>query len=209
MRRRRRSRPAIRLGPRRYRWPAIVAGIVLALVLLAIEQIPKPPPTPADIARADRQHVVVRQVVDGDTVVVEFPDRSNERVRLIGIDAPEAHNPQTNEPDHWGRQATDYLRARTLGKTVLLQVDPLESRDRYERLLAYVWLDNNELINLSIVRDGQAYAYRPKPGLFADQTNTAEGEALRAKRGLWADVTKAKMPAWRQRWMDERGLDAP
>mgnify|MGYP001167387437 CR=1 FL=1 len=72
-----------------------------------------------------------------------------------------------------------------------------------------MWLEHDELINLSLVRDGQAYAYRPKPGLFADQTDTAEGEAARARRGLWADVRKHMMPAWRQRWMDERGLDSP
>jgi micrococcal nuclease len=182
---------------------------VIALLVVLIEQIPKPPPTPSDIARADRQTVLVRQVVDGDTFVADMPDGSSERVRLIGVDAPEGFNPDTQMPDHWGRQAGDYLRARTLGKQVLLQIDPLESRDRYSRLLAYVWLENDELINLSLVRDGQAYAYRPKPGLFGDQTNTAEGEALRARRGLWGDVTKAKMPAWRRRWMDERGIDWP
>lgn len=82
----------------------------------------------------------VARHTDGDTLRVLLPDGSNEPVRLIGIDAPEV----AGAPEPLGAEAADFTaRAAPLGHTVYLETDE-SLRDRYGRLLAYVWLERPE-----------------------------------------------------------------
>lgn len=76
----------------------------------------------------------VERVVDGDTLWVDLDDGGSEKIRLIGIDTPERGEPLYAE-------ATDLvLNLAPVGSRIYLEIDQ-EERDRYARLLAYVWLE--------------------------------------------------------------------
>lgn len=154
----------------------------------------------------DQQTVLVTRVVDGDTLEVRPAAGGKEtRVRLIGVDAPELHSRETGRADFWAGEARRYTESRAEGKAVTLRLEQTETRDRYSRLLAHVYVSDADNLNLQLVRDGQAYADRRFPHTMRSQFERAENEARRAKRGLWKDVTKAQMPPWRREWLDGQG----
>jgi micrococcal nuclease len=156
-----------------------------------------------DHSRLDRVDGIVERVIDGDTLDVRTNAGRVERVRLIGIDAPEA--PRPDQPGaHFARESTEYATARASGRPVLIRLDSGKSRDRHGRLLAYLYLSDSESLNLAMVRDGFAYADRRFPHTYQRQFEQAENEARRKARGLWKDVTVHEMPEWRRRWLAER-----
>jgi micrococcal nuclease len=146
------------------------------------------------VAAAGRYATVV-EVLDGDTIVVERGSR-RERVRLIGIDAPEAHDsPKLDRlvaRGHdrvrvlaLGRASAAFARRRLSGARVRLELD-VEPRDRYGRLLAYVWLDDGTLVNATLLEAGQARLLTIPPNVrYVDRFVPLEREARRARRGLW------------------------
>ena len=146
---------------------------MLALLLL-------PVPTLAETA-STLEGVVVR-VVDGDTVHVRIGARI-EKVRYIGVNAPEVHHPVKGE-EPGGREATDVNRRLVEGRHVRLELD-VQARDRYGRLLAYVWI-GDMMINAELVRLGYAQVMTVPPNvrhqaLFLE----LQRDARSAHRGLW------------------------
>ena len=191
---------------RRRRWTR--RGIFAALLLLALstllDRIGVFGYRGDDWANYDRQPVVVTNVVDGDTVRVRrSPVAEEEPVRMLGIDAPEM-NRGPGKPDHWGPQATGHLERLVEGRTVTLRLESTQTRDKYRRLLAYVYVEGGQNVNLELVRGGHAYAHRMFPHSLRRQFEQAEDEARGKGRGLWASVREPQMPAWRQRWLAER-----
>ena len=154
----------------------------------------------------DHKQFVVTKVVDGDTLDVRPAGGGEEtRVRLIGVDAPELRSHDTaGRPDFWATDARDYLKRRAAGKDVTLRLEQTDTRDRYKRLLAYVYVGDSHNLNLDLVRDGHAYADRRFPHSMRAQFERAESEARRARRGLWKDVQESQMPPWRRQWLDGR-----
>ena len=153
----------------------------------------------------DHKQFVVTHVADGDTLTVRPPGGGEEtRVRLIGVDAPELNSRDGGRPDHWAVDARDYLRRRAGDKHVTLRLEQTDTRDRYRRLLAYVYVGDSHNLNLDLVRDGHAYADRRFPHSMRAQFERAENEARRARRGLWKDVQESQMPPWRREWLDGR-----
>ena len=127
--------------------------------------------------------VPVTKVTDGDTIHVTFHG-ADERVRLIGIDTPEV-DWYGGAAECYGEEAGLYARRRLSGRTVALVFDSAP-RDRYERLLAYVYV-GGELINLTLVEQGFATADPVAPNtVMADVFTRAEREARAAGRGLWS-----------------------
>lgn len=127
----------------------------------------------------------VAQNVDGDTVVVTI-DGTDERVRLIGIDTPESVA-QDRPVECFGPESKDRM-AELLppGTAVRLERD-VEARDRFDRLLAYVFrADDDVLVNLLLVQEGfaESVAYPPNTARQRD-FDEAEAEARAAQRGLW------------------------
>ena len=114
-------------------------------------------------------------------------DKSDQKPATIpprvdaGIDAPESDM-------YWGDRATEYMRARALNRPVTLRLESTQTRDRYKRLLAYVYLSDTDCLNLDVIRDGQAYADRRFRHTFRPQFEMAEAEARKKKRGLWKDL---------------------
>ena len=129
---------------------------------------------------------VVAKVIDGDTVQLADGDM----VRYIGVDAPETHR---RVGDRWvhdvqpfGREATEFNRRWVEGKRVRLEYD-VEPRDRYGRLLAYVYVDG-EMIDAKLLAEGYARLLTIPPNVkHVDAFRRLVEEAHEGRRGLWAD----------------------
>lgn len=121
----------------------------------------------------------VTRVIDGDT----FETETGENVRLIGINAPEIS-------DIFGQQAKQYLSDLIENKTVDLQTDNISNdRDRYQRLLRYVILDDID-INKKMVSDGYAFAYLKYHFSKSKDYEQAQIQARETNKGIWGDNKK-------------------
>jgi micrococcal nuclease len=149
----------------------------------------------ADVARsrdADTRRMLparVTRVVDGDTVIVAIADPPAglgpvERIRLLGIDTPEMRRPGGGGPERFAVPAAAHARARLLGKDVLLAFD-WDLRDRYGRLLAYVYLPDGSCFDADMVRQGFAHAYTRFPFQFLEEFRALERRAREQRKGLW------------------------
>jgi micrococcal nuclease len=127
----------------------------------------------------------VLRVVDGDTIHVQVGGR-DERVRYIGIDTPEEVKPGT-PVQCYARAAAAANRRLVAGREVRLVPD-VESRDRFGRLLAYVYRsEDGRFVNAELVRDGFARTLTIPPNVrHAEGLADLAGEARRAGRGLWS-----------------------
>ncbi|MFZ5595494.1 MAG: thermonuclease family protein [Bacillota bacterium] len=135
----------------------------------------------------------VTRVVDGDTIHVNINGK-DETVRLIGVDTPETVKP--NSPvERYGKEASNFTKAQLGKKTVYLEKD-VEERDRYGRLLAYVWLAPPEEINDKEIRakmfntrllaDGYAQLMTVPPNVkYVDSFIVYQREARERNKGLW------------------------
>lgn len=136
-------------------------------------------------ASSTGQRARVLRVVDGDTIIVRVAGR-RERVRYIGIDTPESVKPDT--PVQCFAVAASNRNKRLIdGRAVLLRFD-VERRDRYRRLLAYVYRGSDGLfVNADLVRGGYAVPMTIPPNVaHADEFVRLAREARRAGRGLWS-----------------------
>lgn len=129
---------------------------------------------------------VVVRVVDGDTLRARLP-RGQETIRLIGIDTPESVRPGT-PVQCFARQASRRLDALVPPGTELRLERDAEARDRYGRLLAYVFRRRDDLfVNLALAEEGFARAATYPPNVaYADRFVTAVADARTAGRGLWS-----------------------
>ena len=153
-------------------------GIVRALGggLLALVTALPAWSTPAPVAGT-----VVR-VVDGDTIHVRIGARV-EKVRYIGVNTPEVHHPTKGE-EPGGREAAEVNRRLVEGQAVRLELD-VQERDRYGRLLAYVWI-GDLMINAELVRLGYAQVMTIPPNVrYQEMFLKLQREAREAGRGLW------------------------
>ena len=128
---------------------------------------------------------LVTRVIDGDTVELAF----GQRLRYIGIDAPETHRRVGAQwvavHDAFGDEATQFNRALVEGKHVRLEYD-VQPRDKYNRLLAYVYAGDT-FVNAELVRAGFAHLLTIPPNVqHVDEFKRLAREAREAKRGLWA-----------------------
>jgi micrococcal nuclease len=127
--------------------------------------------------------VTVTKVTDGDTIHLSY-EGSDERVRLIGVNTPEV-DWYGGEAQCYGAEAGLYARRRLSGVRIRLVFD-VQRRDRYGRLLAYVYL-GPELFNLTLVRLGYARADPVPPDTrFAAIFQRAQDAARQAGAGLWS-----------------------
>jgi micrococcal nuclease len=143
--------------------------------------------TQADLTRMTPAQVIAH--VDGDTVRVRIaaPPPGLETVetsRMIGVDTPETVHPRRGR-EFFGAEASEFTRRRLLGTAVLLAFD-WDRRDRYGRLLAYIYYPAGDCHNAALIREGYAHAYTSFSFQFADEFRALEQEARQAGRGLWA-----------------------
>ena len=163
------------------------------------------PPKPATQPKGSAEGAVktlparVTVVVDGDTVHVRLENGKEEKVRFIGVDTPES----TREVEPYGKEAAAYTKKRLEGKTVYLELDVGE-RDKYGRLLAYVWLSPPEnggeaqtrakMFNAELLLAGYAQLMTIPPNVkYADMFAKFQREAQERSAGLWG-TTPAPTP---------------
>ncbi len=145
-------------------------------------------------AKHDYENILVTRAVDGDTLKLE----TGERVRLIGIDTPEMHDSDKLYRDArktgqnietikaLGRKSYVFTKGLVENKRVKLEFD-VERQDKYKRLLAYVYLkDDNTFVNARIVEEGFASLLTIPPNVkYADLFLKLYQTARENKRGLW------------------------
>jgi len=140
---------------------------------------PAPPPQAQDFEFG----AVITRVIDGDTVVVRAGSNTV-KVRLLGIDAPETYRRR----ECGGREASRAMkRLARRGEPVRLRTDSTQSaRDRYGRLLAYVWGDDGKLMQTQMLAAGRAktYVFRRRFKRY-NSFRSAQRRASRRKRGVY------------------------
>jgi micrococcal nuclease len=195
---------------RRRRRTVSLLGLALSLLLLYLQTNRRPPamttanqpgpaitttdtiPTPTGLVEAATDAVLdaqpglahVTKDVDGDTIDVVLGGKA-ETVRFIGIDTPETHDPR-KPVQCFGEVAAARTKALLEGKDVRLEADPTNSdRDKYGRLLRYVYLPNGTLVNAQLIREGYAFAYTVFPFIRLDEFQGLETAARQDNVGLW------------------------
>jgi len=153
----------------------VLRPILVLALLLGVLPVAAQGPTGLD--------ALVVRVVDGDTIHVRIAD-AVEKVRYIGVNTPELHHP-TRRKEPGGREAHAANRRLVEGKRVRLDLD-VQSRDRYGRMLAYVWIGDT-MVNAELVRLGFAQVMTVPPNVRHQALFLKLQRAAReAGRGLWA-----------------------
>lgn len=136
------------------------------------------------VTRWKRGEVYVTKVIDGDTFWV---DNGTERfkVRFIGIDAPETRNSRGKLKGPFAREAKEYVQRLTENKWVRLDQD-VQKKDRYHRVLAYIYLLDGTFLNAELVKGGFAVVDTYPPNVkHVELLLKLQQEARDNKRGLW------------------------
>ncbi|MBI2008955.1 thermonuclease family protein [Candidatus Saccharibacteria bacterium] len=122
---------------------------------------------------------------DGDTITVDM-NGTVETVRFIGVDTPETQHPE-RPVECYGREAAEYTKRLIGDQRVRLQADPLNTnRDRYGRLLRYVYLPDNTLLEQKLITEGYGFAYTFFPFSKTVEFSAYEQQAKSANKGLWS-----------------------
>lgn len=167
-----------------------VLMVLVTLVVTGCDVETSPGTTPASDSSTTDEGVRVVRVVDGDTIIVEI-DGHEERLRYIGVDAPESVQPNT-PVECFGREASVENKRLVEGKRVELERDT-SNRDRFDRLLRYVYVveDGERIfVNEALVAGGFAHSSTFPPDVkHQDQLRDAQREARDERRGLWGVCT--------------------
>ena len=159
--------------------PKIESGVV-GESLLANEDIRKSP-----------TYQVLR-VTDGDTIHINYNGK-NEKVRLIGLDTPETKDPR-KPIQCFGREATAKMTELAENKNIRLEFDKTQGeRDKYGRLLAFVYSENSKNLAYEMIRQGYGneYTYNSNPYKYQNEFKEAARKAREENKGLWAENTCA------------------
>ena len=159
--------------------PKIESGVV-GESLLANEDIRKSP-----------TYQVLR-VTDGDTIHINYNGK-NEKVRLIGLDTPETKDPR-KPIQCFGREATAKMTEFAENKNVRLEFDKTQGeRDKYGRLLAFVYSEDSKNLAYEMIRQGYGneYTYNSNPYKYQNEFKKAASKAREENKGLWAENTCA------------------
>lgn len=141
------------------------------------------------LAESDALLFPVVKVADGDTITV-LMNNKRETIRLIGINTPETVDPR-KKVECFGQEASLHAKQLLTNASVRLESDPTQSeRDRYNRLLRYVYLEDGRFFNQLMIREGYAYEYTyGSVYKYQEEFKTAEQQARDAKVGLWNEAT--------------------
>lgn len=142
------------------------------------------------------EKVTVTKHVDGDTVYIKHQDGTEEKLRFIGINTPETKHP-TKEVEFFGKEASNYTEKELLGKTIYIEKD-VSDKDKYGRLLRYVWLQEPTKINEKEIREkmfnailllnGYAQVSTFPPDVkYQDIFLKFQEEAKKSSKGLWGE----------------------
>ncbi len=165
----------------------------------------------ADMDRYHGRRFSVVKVVDGDTLHLGTPDLGGDstKVRLLGIDAPEMGSNRSPRM-YFAEEATAFAKRMALNKEVRVYLDERAgSRDRYQRLLAYIELPDGKFLNEELLSEGYVYADRRFKHSYYQKYVQLEASAHALKKGLWKNVTPEQMPPWRQKQLQKQSSISP
>jgi micrococcal nuclease len=130
----------------------------------------------------------VKKIVDGDTFWIYNGTEEGEKIRLIGVDAPESRNAFKKKIGYYGKESKTYLTNLLKSKRVKLEYDVVNT-DQYGRTLAYVYLEDGTFVNTELVKNGYAMVMTVPPNVkYAEEFVHLQQEARENNRGLWNQV---------------------
>jgi micrococcal nuclease len=167
---------------RRHLSRALLALLILVMVSAGMALLRLIP----ESEQAGGSTVLVKRVVDGDTIIVIMPTGKEERVRLIGVDTPELARDGRPE-QFFAREATVCARRLADKASVMMERDAFcADRDDYGRLLRYVWLPDGRLMNEELIISGCGKAFTRFRFSLMEQFKASERRARRERRGIWS-----------------------
>ncbi len=161
------------------RYYVICGVLILSVISLAygIKEKYSPPDKKGAV-----KSVLVEKIYDGDTVSA-IVNGHFEKIRLIGIDAPEM------DQRPWGKKARECLGAlmSATDSRIFLEYD-IERRDKYGRILAYIWTQDGKMINEEMMKNGCAVLFTLPPNVkYAERFRAAQKKAQENKAGIWGE----------------------
>lgn len=167
-----------RLKKRQYK--LLITLIAFTIILVSSRFNPQ---TKKAVMGASTNEYQVINVEDGDTITV-LMNGEKETVRFIGVDTPETKDPR-KQVQCFGKVASAFTKSKLNGATVRLETDPLSTnRDRYDRLLRYVY-KQDELVNAELIKQGYGFAVRAFPFTKMEEFVGYEKSAENSNAGLW------------------------
>ncbi len=139
----------------------------------------------------ETSYYFVSRVIDGDTFIIKDENNKSQRVRLIGIDAPESIKSEHKDIQFYGKESSRFLKKFLTKKYVRLEYD-VRKKDKYRRILAYVYLKDGTFVNSYLVKKGYAksVSYRPNTR-HQSHLNKMEKIARKKQIGMWKkQITK-------------------
>lgn len=143
----------------------------------------------------EKQFYKVIKVFDGDTILIDYNGKS-ESIRYIGVNTPEISHPGMGiDEETFGVLATEKNKELVSGKEVALEFD-VQERDKYNRILAYVYLKNGDMVNEILAKEGYAYLLTYPPNIkYVEKFRTAQIYARENEKGLWSKNIIKRIPA--------------
>jgi len=156
--------------------------------------------TAHDFEKYHKKTFTVVNIVDGDTLDIDISDGqyNHTRIRLWGIDTPETKHPKAGVM-YFGPEAAEFAAELALGKRAAIYLEEHRTRGKYGRLLAYVQLPDNSVLNEVLLTEGFAYADLRFRHSFYHKYKQLEAAARSQKKGLWRQVSREQLPEWLQR----------
>ncbi len=188
--------PRLRYGSHRVARALLVLAVAAALVLADRYGCFGTAPQP-DVEKYEGPSFRVQRAVDGDTLVLDVPDADGDptRVRLLGVDTPETVHPD-KPPQHYGPEASRFVKSVTEDREIRMTLDVARTRDKYERLLAYVYLPDGRMLNRVLIEEGYGYADPRFRHPLRDEFARLMRQARKEGKGLWKDVRTDHLPEY-------------
>lgn len=163
-----------------------LVGLLLIIIFSLLAQYTDWLDRPTEIVKqAQPGHYRVVSIQDGDTITVDM-NGTDETVRLIGIDTPETKDPR-KPVQCFGEAATQFTTQLIGQSDVRLESDPLSTnRDRYDRLLRYVYLPDGRMVNKELIGEGYGFAYLSFPFTKSEEFRMIAQTARELNKGLWS-----------------------
>jgi endonuclease YncB( thermonuclease family) len=187
---------ASRLRARR-RWRLILAAVAALLLLSSLlDHLRSQNRRGDDWLRFDGHQFAFAGAIDGESIAIRNGAGGDIiPVRLLGV---ASFNPE------WDHRSAQRLNSLLANRKLTLLLQPTQTRDSQDRLLAYVFTDDSQPLSPRLVGEGLALDDRRIPFAFHGAVDQAESMARKKRVGLWATATWRNMPAWREAWFEQR-----
>lgn len=165
--------------------PGIIAGTIKKEEMFEALGIKTNTKTSIQTDQAIDGEYEVVSVTDGDTFEINY-NGTKTKVRLIGVDTPESVHPNSKKNNEYGEEASKYTKSLLEGKTVKLEFD-VSPKDKYGRLLAYVYLEDGEMLNEKLLKEGYAQVATYPPNVkYVENFKELQKEARENRVGFWS-----------------------